>query len=95
MHEAPGDRGLRLMIVLSGLITGVLLLAGCAHVNTDVTKLPRVELGEPGLHPTLQAYAGTPIVAGNDVQLLLNGEQIFPALIAAIRAARTSITYAQ
>jgi cardiolipin synthase len=83
------------MIVLSALVTGLLLLAGCAHVNEGVTKLPSVELGEPGFYPTLQAYAGTPIVGGNDVQVLLNGEQIFPALVAAIRTARTSITYAQ
>lgn len=83
------------MIVLSALVTGLLLLAGCAHVNEDVTKLPSVELGEPGFYSTLQAYAGTPIVGGNDVQVLLNGEQIFPALIAAIRTARTSLTYAQ
>ena len=95
MDEASADGGLRLILVSIGLITGLLLLAGCAHVNADVTKLPTVELGAPGFYPTLQAYAGAPIVGGNDVQVLLNGEQIFPALVAAIRAARTSLTYAQ
>jgi cardiolipin synthase len=29
------------------------------------------------------------------VDLLLNGDQIFPAILAAIRSARTTITYAQ
>jgi cardiolipin synthase len=70
-------------------------LAGCAHVNTELTKLPAVELGEATFYPTLQAYAGAPIKSGNDVQILQNGVQIFPAQVAAIRAARTSITYAQ
>jgi cardiolipin synthase len=34
-------------------------------------------------------------VGGNDVRILWNGDQIFPAQLAAIGAARTSITYAQ
>jgi cardiolipin synthase len=74
---------------------GLLFLTGCAHVNTDVSKLPDVKLGEAAFYPTLQAYAGAPIVAGNSVRILLNGDQIFPALVTAIRSARTSITYAQ
>jgi cardiolipin synthase len=71
------------------------LAAGCAHVNADLVRLPAVELGEPGFQPTLQAYGGAPILPGNDVKILLNGEQIFPAVEAAIRSARASITYAQ
>jgi cardiolipin synthase len=82
-------------VVFNAILAGLLLLSGCAHVNADLSKLPDVQLGEPAIYPTLQAYAGAPIVAGNDVQILLNGEQIFPALVTAIRSARTSITYAQ
>jgi cardiolipin synthase len=77
------------------LVAALLVVTGCAHVNTDLTKLPDVELGEAAFYPTLEAYAGAPIVGGNDVKILLNGDQIYPALVAAIRAARTSITYAQ
>lgn len=54
-----------------------------------------VELGDPSFHPTLEAYAGAPILPGNDVRILLNGDKIFPALVGAIRSARKSITYAQ
>jgi cardiolipin synthase len=35
------------------------------------------------------------VVGGNRVDLLLNGDEIFPALLAAIRGARRSIDYAQ
>lgn len=77
------------------VVVACTLIAGCAHVNADLTQLPDVELGDPAFHATLQAYAGAPIVAGNEVQLLLNGDQIFPAVVEAIRSARTSITYAQ
>jgi cardiolipin synthase len=75
-----------------------LCLAGvtiaCASVNAH-QKLPKVELAEASFYPTLEAYAAAPILPGNDVRILLNGEQIFPAIIQAIRSARASITYAQ
>jgi cardiolipin synthase len=71
------------------------LAAGCAHVNADLVRLPAVELGEAGFYPTLQAYGGAPILGDNDVRILLNGDEIFPAVIDAIRNARSSITYAQ
>ena len=75
--------------------TAVVLAAGCAQINADLVRLPTVDLGEPAFYPTLQAYGGAPILGGNDVRILLNGEQIFPAVVEAIQAARTSITYAQ
>ena len=87
-RQHPGKWAPRLLMAL-------FLAAGCAQVNADLVKLPPVELGVPASHPTLQAYGGAPIVGGNDVKILLNGEQIFPALVEAIRAAKKSITYAQ
>lgn len=68
--------------------------AGCARVQPHVS-LPSLKLGEPSFFPTLEAYAGAPIVGGNTVDILLNGEQIFPAVLAGIRSAQRTITYAQ
>jgi cardiolipin synthase A/B len=77
------------------LIAGILMVsASCARVRPHVA-LPDIELGDPSFYPTLQAYAGAPIVGGNTVTILLNGEQIFPAVLESIRSARTSVTYAQ
>lgn len=77
---------------------GVLLLAvgtaSCATVPAHLS-LPPLRLGEPSFFPTLEAYTGAPIVGGNRVDVLLNGEQIFPAKLEAIRAARRTITFAQ
>jgi cardiolipin synthase len=50
---------------------------------------------EASFPPTVEAYAGSPVVGGNRVGLLLNGDEIFPAHLAAIRSARQTITYAQ
>ena len=57
--------------------------------------LPPLALGEPSFFPTLEAYAAAPIVGGNRADLLLNGKQIFPAMLEAIRGAQHTITYAQ
>lgn len=43
----------------------------------------------------MAGHTDAPIVAGNRVDLLFNGEEIFPAMLQAIRGARKSITYAQ
>lgn len=79
--------------ILVGL-AAIVLVGACTGVRPHVS-LPDVQLGEPSFYPTLQAYAGSPIVPGNAVSLLLNGDQIFPAVLEAIRRARTSISYAQ
>jgi cardiolipin synthase len=70
-------------------------LAGCAARVHPHLVLPDVQLGEPSFFPTLEAYTATPIVGGNRVDVLLNGEEIFPALLEAVRSARRTITYAQ
>ena len=70
------------------------LTLGCTGLDAH-EKLPEVALGEPAFYPTLEAYGGAPVVSGNDVRILLNGDEIFPAILQAIRSARTSITYAQ
>jgi len=75
------------------LVVGLGLL-GCAQVHPHIV-LPNLQLGEPSFFPTLEAYTSAPIVGRNTVDVLLNGEEIFPAMIDAVRAARTSITYAQ
>ncbi|MGH7313972.1 MAG: phospholipase D-like domain-containing protein [Candidatus Rokuibacteriota bacterium] len=77
------------------LVTLLLLVAGCAtRVNPHVV-LPPLALGEPSFFPTLEAYTATPIVGGNAVDVLLNGDEIFSAMFEAIGSARHTITYAQ
>lgn len=82
---------------LSSLLLAVSLavtLAACARVHPHIA-LPVLSLGEPSFFPTLEAYASAPIVGGNSVEFLLNGEQIFPSILEAIRSAKKTITYAQ
>jgi cardiolipin synthase A/B len=81
--------------VISGALLALLLTAGgCSSVPPHL-ELPALQMGDPSFRATLVAYTGNAVVSGNRVEVLLNGDQIFPAKIAAIRAARKSITYAQ
>jgi len=79
------------------LLVGVTLLglaqASCARVQSHYV-LPKVAVSDPSFLPTLEAYTSTAL-GGNIVDLLLNGDEIFPAALGAIRSARETITYAQ
>jgi len=77
-----------------GAVSLVIAMASCGRVQPHLA-LPALTLGEPSFFPTLEAHAGAPIVGGNAVEVLLNGEQIFPSLMDAVRSARRTITYAQ
>jgi cardiolipin synthase len=80
----------------SGLI-GVILLglvsAGCAGVQSHF-ELPQLAAEDASFLPTIEAYTST-AHGGNRATVLLNGDQIFPAQLEAIRSARITISYAQ
>jgi cardiolipin synthase len=79
------------------LLIGVSLLglahASCARVQSHY-QLPQLAVADPSFLLTMEAYTAS-AHAGNIVDLLLNGDQIFPAALDAIRSARKTITYAQ
>jgi cardiolipin synthase len=76
------------------LFLTLMLLLGCAG-PTPVTKIDPMIVGEATFFPTIAAHTDAPILGGNKIDVLLNGEQTFPAMLKAIRGARKSITYAQ
>ena len=76
------------------LFLTLMLLLGCAG-PTPITKIDPMIVGEATFFPTIAAHTDAPIMGGNKIDVLLNGEQTFPAMLKAIRGARKSITYAQ
>ena len=78
----------------AGIVVIALLGGACARVQPHLA-LPAVAIGQPEFVSTLVAYTGSAVVPGNRVQILFNGDQIFPAKIAAIRSAKTTVNYAQ
>jgi cardiolipin synthase len=91
-RRAGRRAGRALRASLAAAVT--LLASACSNLPTH-RLLPPMNLGEPAFYPTLEAHAQAPIVGGNRVKLLLNGEQIYPAILGAIRGAERTITYAQ
>jgi cardiolipin synthase len=89
-------RGLTLthkLVLLVGVTLLGLAQASCARVQSHYV-LPQLAVSDPSFLPTLEAYTSTAL-DGNTVDLLLNGDEIFPAALDAIRSARETITYAQ
>jgi cardiolipin synthase len=70
------------------------LLAGCATV-ISVERIPEITLGEPSFFPTIEAHTGAPITGGNRIDVLLNGDGTFPVILRDIKAAKSTITFAQ
>jgi len=70
------------------------ILAGCAQ-HQPVLQVPNLQVGHATFASTVAAYTGSAVVGGNRVEILLNGDQIFPAKLRAIRSARKTINYAQ
>lgn len=87
----------RLKCGLGALLSAGVLsaaLVSCVRSPIPIT-FPQVAVEDPSFAPTLEAYTAAPVRWGNRVDLLLNGEQIFPAQIEAIRSAQSTFTYAQ
>jgi cardiolipin synthase len=76
--------------------TGLLLLllfTACASV-ISVERIPNITLGEQTFFPTIEAHTGTPILGGNQIEILLNGDT-FAVMLRDIKAAKSTITFAQ
>lgn len=86
-----------LTIFLTALVTGVLVLlalnftAGEKKVQHELPRL--YNTASPQFERALGSLLGPGIVGGNEVTELLNGDQIFPPMLAAIKAAQKSVTF--
>ena len=86
-----------LTVVLTALATGALVLLALnftAGEKKVQQQLPRLySTASPDFERALGSLLGPGIVGGNAVTELLNGDQIFPPMLAAIQAAQKSITF--
>ena len=75
------------------LLAVCIVLPGCT-LSRPRYAVPDVAVGESAFIRSMEAHTMSGLVAGNRAELLVNGEQIFPAMLAAIRSAKTTITFA-
>jgi cardiolipin synthase len=70
----------------------VLVLVACGAIPKRLEQEP-FPLSHPAFFDTLEAYTAAPILPGHTVRILLNGDEVFPAMLKAIREAEKSITF--
>jgi cardiolipin synthase len=87
-------RGWLIAGVALAVVGAALAAASCQRVPRAET-LPPLATGEAPFVATMEAHTSSPVLGGNAVQILLNGDEIFPAKLAAIRSARATIDYAE
>ena len=86
-----------LTVLLTALATGALVLLALnftAGEKKVQQQLPRLySTAHPQFERALGSLLGPGIVGGNAVTELINGDQIFPPMLAAIKAAQKSVTF--
>jgi cardiolipin synthase len=86
--------GIALACVLASLVAMLLIInfsSGEKQITQKVDRLYSLE--DPQFQRTIGAMLGSQIVDGNRFQTLLNGDQIFPSMLEAIRGAQKSINF--
>jgi cardiolipin synthase len=86
------------MWVLLALVGGVLLALVVANLTTSEKKIEQeiehlYPVSDPQFARCLGTLLGPAILPGNRVTALINGDQIFPAMLDAIRSASQTITF--
>ena len=87
-----------MLLFLAGVVLGILLAALFANfISSEKHLRHRIRssyaVGDPQFSRAMSGLLGPPLVPGNEVTVLRNGDEIFPAMLAAIRAARRTITF--
>ncbi|WP_395750166.1 phosphatidylserine/phosphatidylglycerophosphate/cardiolipin synthase family protein [Prosthecobacter sp.] len=97
-HERDADArgGLKLAasLLISG-VAGVFIARNFFETDKKIQHLidPTYSVGDPSFCRTVSHLLGPPLIAGNTVETLENGRQIFPAMLDAIAGAQRTITF--
>ncbi|MEO7337440.1 MAG: phospholipase D-like domain-containing protein [Caldimonas sp.] len=79
------------LVTLVGVLLAVNLMSGEKKIQQQVERLYTVE--DPQFMHVMGVLLGPPVLAGNRYEVLLNGDQIFPSMLKAIRGARETINF--
>ncbi len=79
------------LLTVAGALLAFNFIGGEKKIERRIERL--YALDDPRFGHELGVLLGPPFVGGNRFRVLLNGDEIFPPMLAAIRGARTSITF--
>src|SRR6187549_2870133 len=94
MAEAGRSRILRLAIKVLIVVT-IVVAAGLAIAQDQETVELRSDVAatDPAAAEYLAALVAADLVTGNDYEVLVNGDRVFPAMLQAIDAARERVSF--
>jgi cardiolipin synthase len=90
MGMSPVRRAFVILTVAAGVVATFLLLA---QDNLTLTIRSAVGAREPGHASYIGALVGAEALRGNDYDVLTNGDQVFPAMLDAIKNAKRRISF--
>jgi cardiolipin synthase len=79
------------VVTLGLVLLGLNLSSGEKKIEQKVERL--YGTSDPQFRRTMGVLLGPPILPGNRAEVLVNGDEIFPAMLAAIARARSTITF--
>jgi cardiolipin synthase len=98
MHRKPLTIKKKILIAIASVLATLLVTLVVVNfapnekeVRQEIARLYSIE--DPAFQRSLGILLGPPIVGGNAAQSLLNGDEIFPAMLAAIRGAKKNINF--
>src|ERR1700687_1818785 len=95
MHDLLSDWGLILATVVVTAAVALLALNLLTPEKRIERRIARLySSASPGFRRSMGVLLGPAILPGNRMEVLLNGDEIFPAMLDAIGAARKSVTLA-
>ena len=80
-----------IVVTLAGSLVAMNFMGGEKKIDKQVKR--QYALDDPRFLNELGVLLGPPFLTGNRPTVLLNGAEIFPAMLAAIRTAKTSIAF--
>jgi cardiolipin synthase len=86
-------RTLLVAVAATVLVTIVVLNWGAGDERLEEPIQPAYAVSDPQFVRSLGALVGPPLLPGHTATELLNGDQIFPAMLGAIRGARSTICF--
>jgi cardiolipin synthase A/B len=80
-------------LLLAALLVSVWHAGGSSERQIEQPLQRQYDTADSQFRRSMGVLLGPPILDGNQVQVLLNGDRIFPAMLADIRRARRTITF--
>ncbi len=80
-------------VIVTLVVTLLVLNLSLGNKQVDARLSHTFAVADPQFLRAMSGMLSPPLVQGNRVEELLNGDQIFPAMLSAIRGAQRTITF--